>query len=81
MGQRFWRFPITRIFSYFLVLVGFAFVLYLPILGLLKLFHLHIKGHAELAELVNELYLALCALSAFVFMVRVVEKRALLSAG
>jgi membrane protease YdiL (CAAX protease family) len=79
--QRFWRFPITRIVTYFLVMLGFALALYFPILGLLKLFHLHAKGHAETADLVNELYLALCAIGAFMFMIRVVEKRTLDSAG
>ena len=79
--QRFWRFPITRIFTYFLVLMGFAVVLALPMLGLLRLFHLHTKGHVETAELVNELYLALCAVGAFVFMARVVETRPLASMG
>lgn len=79
--QRFWRFPVTRIFTYLLVLAVVALALYFPILGLLKLSHVHTKGHAETAELVNELYLALCAVGAFVFMVRVVEKRTLASAG
>ena len=79
--QHFWRFPVTRIFTYLLMLVVFALVLYFPILGLLKLFHLHTKGHEEIAELVNELYLALCALGAFVLMIRVVQKRSLASAG
>ena len=79
--QRCWRFPITRIVIYFLVLVGFALILYFPVTGLLKLFHLHAKGHAETAGLVNELYLALCAVGAFMFMIGVVERRPLASAG
>ena len=81
MWQRFWRFPITRILTYLFVLVGFALILYLPITGLLKLFHFHGKGYVEAAGLVNELYLALCAVGAFLFMVRVVERRTLASAG
>ena len=79
--QRFWRFPITRIFTYLLVLIVLALVLSFPVRELLKLFHLHTKSHVETAELVNEFFLALCAVGAFVFMVRVVERRTLASAG
>jgi len=79
--QRFWRFPITRIFTYFLVLLGFALVLALPLGVLLVLLHLRPEGHGEAGELVGELYMALCAVGAFAFMVGVVETRPLASMG
>ncbi len=79
--QRLWRFPLTRIFTYLCVMIVLALTLQFPILGLLTLFHIHTKGQAELGELVKEIYLALCAVGAYVFMIRVVEKRSLASAG
>ena len=79
--QRVWRFPLTRIFTYFGVMLIFVLALYFPILGLLKLFHLHTRHHAEVGDLVNEIYFALCAVGAYALMVRVVEKRTMASAG
>ena len=79
--QRIWRFPLTRIFTYLCVFIALALVLQFPILGVLKLFHLHTRHHREAGELVTELLLAACAVGAYVFMIGVVEKRSLASAG
>ncbi len=79
--QRFRRFPVTRIALFLLALATIAFVFSVPVLGLLKLFGLHTKHHLQAAEMVNELYLALCTVGAYALMVRVVEKRSFASAG
>ena len=80
-AQRFWAFPITRIFAFLLLLAAMTLAVGLPLNLLLHARHVSFKRDPEIGDLLGEVIEAALALGAFLIMVRWADRRTLASAG
>ena len=80
-AQRFWTFPVTRIFAFLLLFVAMAVVVGLPLTWLLHAHHVTFKRDQEVGGMLGEALQAALALAAFLIMVRWADRRTLVSAG
>ena len=79
--QRFWDFPITRIFAFLLLLAAMTVVVSLPLNWLLHAHHVTFKRDPEVGGMLGEALQAGLALAAFLIMVRWADRRTFASAG
>lgn len=80
-AQRFWAFPVTRIFAFLLLFLALSVAIGLPAAVLLRSGHFDFKRDPEVTSLLASMLQAVPVSAAFLIMVRWVDRRTYASAG